>query len=40
MSDSSPGDINGSVIEATALANPVVRPTARCLAPPGRRLNP
>jgi len=27
MSDSSPGDLNGSVIEATALANPVVRPT-------------
>ncbi len=27
MSDSGPGDLNGSVIEATALANPVVRPT-------------
>jgi hypothetical protein len=27
MSDSSPGNLNGSVIEATALANPVVRPT-------------
>jgi hypothetical protein len=27
MSDSVPGDLNGSVIEATALANPVVRPT-------------
>ncbi|MCP9840196.1 hypothetical protein KBY93_06040 [Synechococcus sp. J7-Johnson] len=27
MSDSGPDDLNGSVIEATALANPVVRPT-------------
>jgi len=27
MSDSSPGDLNGSVMEATTLANPVVRPT-------------
>ncbi|MCX5955895.1 MAG: hypothetical protein NTW51_05680 [Cyanobacteria bacterium] len=27
MNDPVPGDLNGSVIEATALANPVVRPT-------------
>ncbi|MEY4806377.1 MAG: hypothetical protein RLZZ206_766, partial [Cyanobacteriota bacterium] len=27
MSDPVPGDLNGSVIEATALANAVVRPT-------------
>ncbi len=27
MNDSGPGNLNGSVIEATALANPVVRPT-------------
>jgi hypothetical protein len=27
MSDPSPGDLNGSVIKATAVANPVVRPT-------------